>query len=220
MFIAIQLLIQSSINTVIVGFFPPGPAVELEAALGLTLPVSGAVAGGLFAGSVVLTSVYFVILARELTRPPEALASFSADLHTRRIGRATLAMLVVGAVVWAFVFVGSLFLLLPGIFLVVCFLFVVFAVGVEDRGPVVALKRSWALSRGHRLKLAVLVILAGGIGIAIGIVGTIFDLTGPVLVGELVTNILSSILFVVLYGILAAAYLQVRDGDTGNSTSR
>ncbi len=66
-FIAIQLLIQSSVNTMVVGLFPPGPAGEIEVALGLTLPVSGRVAGALFGVAVILSAVYFVVLARGFT---------------------------------------------------------------------------------------------------------------------------------------------------------
>ncbi len=124
-------------------------------------------------------------------------------------------MLVCGIIVWLAVFIGTLFLFLPGIFLATCFLFVIFTVGVEDRGPIDALKRSWELSRGHRLKLAVLVIFSGVIGLMIGVLSTIFDLADSVLVGELITITLSSILFVLLYGMMAAAYLQVQDENTG-----
>ena len=101
-------------------------------------------------------------------------------------------------------------LFIPGIFLAVSFLFFTFAVGVEDRGIVGGLKRSWGLSRGNRLKLAVIVILAGVIGLISGIVGTLFDITNAAIVGELIVNTINSILFVLLYGIIAAAYLQLQ----------
>jgi hypothetical protein len=210
-FLALQLLTQASINTAVVSVFSDGPAGEIEAALGLTLPVSGTVAGGLFLGAVVLSSAYFVVLSRALTRPTTELSSFPSDLYTRRMGRATLSMFVGGLVVWLVIMVGFVFLFLPGIFLAVCFLFFTFAVGVEDRGIIGALKQSWGLSRGNRLKLTALVIFAGVIGAISGIVGTVFDIAGSAIVGELIVNTINSILFVLLYGIIAAAYLQVRD---------
>jgi hypothetical protein len=210
--LAIQLLLQTSINTVVVGLFPPGPAGEIEAALGLTLPVSTSVAGVLFAGTVVLSSAYFVVLARALTRPTEALSTFPSELYTHRMGRATLSTLVGGFVVGISVVVGMTLFLLPGLFLSVCFLFFIFAVGVEDRGVIGALKRSWALSRGNRLKLGVIVVLAGIIGMIVGTAGTLLDLANSPVVGELISNTLGSVLFVVLYGVMASAYLQVRDG--------
>jgi hypothetical protein len=129
------------------------------------------------------------------------------------MGRATLSMFVGGIVVGLAIMIGSVFLFVPGIFLAVCFLFFTFAVGVEDRGIIGALKQSWGLSRGNRLKLAVLVILGGVIGFMSGIVGTIFDIAGSAIVGELIVNTINSILFVLLYGIIAAAYLQLQGDD-------
>jgi hypothetical protein len=63
--------------------------------------------------------------------------------------------------------------------------------------------------------LSLIVILAGAVGIVLSIVGTIFDLASSPLVAELITNTLGSILYVLLYGLIASAYLQLRDGDTG-----
>jgi len=212
-FLTLQLLTQASINTAVISFFPAGPAGEIEAALGMTLPVSGTAAAGLFVGAVILSSAYFVILSRALTRPTEELSSFPSDLYTRRMGRATLSLFVGGLIVGPAIMIGFVLLFLPGIFLAVGFLFFTFAVGVEDRGIVSGLKQSWGLSRGNRLKLAVLVILAGVIGFISGIVGTLFDITNAAIVGELIVNALNSILFVLLYGIIAAAYLQVQTQD-------
>jgi hypothetical protein len=210
-FLALQLLTQASINTAVIGFVPEGTTGEIEAALGLTLPVSGTVAGGLFVGTVILSSAYFVVLSRALTRPTVELSSFPSDLYTHRMGRATLSVFVGGLVVSLAIMIGFAFLLVPGIFLAISFLFFMFAVGVEDRGIVGALKRSWGLSRGNRLRLAVLVILAGVIGFVSGIVGTLFDVASSAVVGEVIVIGINSLFFVLLYGIIASAYLQIRD---------
>lgn len=215
--IAIQLLIQSSINTAVVSLFPAEPAGELEAMLGLTLPVSGTVASILFVGALILSAVYFVVVSRALTRPIAELSTFPSELYTRRVGRATLSMLVGGIIVGFSVVIGMVLFILPGIFLSICYLFFIFAVGVEDRGVLSALKRSWALSRGNRLKLALLVVLAGVIGVVIGTVGTLFDLANSPVVGELISNTLSSVLFVFLYGLMASAYLQIREDHIGGN---
>jgi hypothetical protein len=55
------------------------------------------------------------------------------------------------------IMVGFALLFLPGLFLSACLLFVAFAVGAEDRGVIGALKRSWQLSKGNRLRLGVIV---------------------------------------------------------------
>lgn len=212
--LAIQFLVQSSINTAVLEVFPPEATSELEGMLGLTLPVSGTVAGVLLAAAFVLSSAYFVVLSRALTRPRDELSTFPSSLFTRRIGRATLSSLGGGVLVGLSVSIGLALFVLPGLFLAVCFLFFVFAVGVEDRRAIGALGRSWALSRGDRLKLVVVVIVAGLVGAVVGAVGAVFELAGTPLVAELVSNTISSVLFVLLYGVMAAAYLQVRDDES------
>jgi hypothetical protein len=95
-----------------------------------------------------------------------------------------------------------------------------FAVGVEDRGIIGALKQSRGLSRENRLKLTALVIFAGVIGAISDIAGTVFDIAGSAIVGELIVNTINSILFVLLYGIITAAYLQIWDNGPGRGVVR
>lgn len=216
--IGIQFLSQTSINTAVVGLFSPGPAGEIEATLGMTLPVSSTIAAVIFLGTVVFSSVYFVVLARTLTRPTSELSTISTELYTRRIGRASLTMLVGGFVVTVAVMTGTAFFFVPGIFLATCFLFFMFTVAVEDQGLVGALRRSWALSRGHRLKLSLLVIVSGLIGFLIGIVGSLLDFVSSPIVEELIVNTGLSVWFIILYGVIAAAYLQL--SDEGQSSVR
>jgi hypothetical protein len=222
--LALQLLVQVSINTAVAGFVPPEAANQLEGTLGLTLPVSGTVGAVVFLAAFVLGTAYFVVLSRALTRPVAELSTFPAELYTRRIGRATLSMFVGGLVVAVAVTVGLSLVILPGVFLAACFLFFIFAVSVEDRGFIDALRRSWRLSKGNRLKLSAVVLLSGVVGAVTGAVGSLLDLAGAPIVADLVSNTISSVLFVFLYGIVAAAYLQVeydgRDGLGGSETTQ
>ncbi len=156
----------------------------------------------------ILTAAYFVVVSRALTRPFGELSTFPAALYTRRIGRATLSMVVGGAVVAVAVVLGLIFFVLPGLFFAACFLFFIFAVGVEDRGVVGGLKRSWGLSQGNRLRLVALVFFAGLVGSVVGAVPAIFQAAGEPVVGQLVAVVINSLLFVVIYGVMAAAYLQ------------
>ena len=213
--LGIQFLLQTSINTAVLGSIPPEASGEVAEMLGLALPVSGTVGTLLAVIAFALNFVFFVGLSRALTRPMAELSTVPATLFTRRLGRATLSMAVGGVVVGLLVFVGIVLLVLPGIFLAVCFLFFIFAVGVEDRGVDGALRRSWDLSRGNRLKLAVIVIFAGVIGGVVGTAGALFDLAGAPIVAELLTSTPSSLLFVVLYGSMAAAYLQLTADEDG-----
>lgn len=82
--LAIQFLRQAAVNTAVRGFLPSEVAAEADLLLVVSL---------------LLNTVYFVTLSRALTRPVRELSSFPSELYTRRIGRATLSMLVGGAVV-------------------------------------------------------------------------------------------------------------------------
>ncbi|QHS17675.1 hypothetical protein GWK26_11265 [haloarchaeon 3A1-DGR] len=217
MLLAVQFLVQTAINTVVIGLLPPEAAAALEGMLGLTLPVSAGVAGALLVVGIVAGAASLVVLSRALTRPIAELSTVPSRLFTRRPGRATLSMLVGGVLIAIAVTIGTAFLFVPGIFLSVCFMFFVFAVGVEDRGIVGGLKRSWGLSRGNRLKLAVFVVVAAVIGGLLGIVGSVLDLANAPVLAEVVTNTLGSVLFLLLYGAIAEAYLQVREDGPGGS---
>lgn len=204
-----ELVFLSSINTLVASFAPPEAANEI----GLMLPVSETAAIALVIGAYIFTALYFVIIARALTRPIAQLSSFPTELYTHRIGRATLAILIGGIIVFFAVLIGLMFLILPGLFLAACFLFFIFAVGVEDRGMIGGLKRSWRLSKGNRIKLVVLVILIGLGGAVIGIVPAVFQAANEPLLSDIATIITNSIMFISIYGILAAAYLQVHGSE-------
>lgn len=213
----LQALLVTSLNTLIAAQVPSA-ATEV---VGLTMPVSGPVAGAIFVGTTLANGVYFVVLARALARPLPELASFPAALYTRRIGRASLTMLVSGFISFLAIMIGFALLFLPGLFLSACLLFVIFAVGVEDRGVIGALKRSWQLSKGNRLRLGVIVVLSGVVGAIVGVVPSLFQLAGATAMGDVVTIALNSVLFMFIYGIVAAAYRQVAGtaGDHGGSNT-
>ena len=86
----------------------------------------------------------------------------------------------------------------------------VFAVAVEDDGPVAALRRSWELASGNRWRLLALVVLLGVVGGVSGAVGSVFSLADP-LVGQVVSIGITSVFLVLMYGILADAFLQLRE---------
>ncbi|WP_254767322.1 hypothetical protein [Salinilacihabitans rarus] len=210
-----QLLTVASTNTLIEDALPAEAAPQV----GLTLPLSGTAAAVLLGATYAFTGVYGVLVARGFARPLSALSTFPSELYTRHVGRATLRTLVGGVVVGVAVAVGTLVLVVPGLFLAVSFLFFIFAVGVEDRGVVGGLRRSWALARGNRLRLGLVVLFLAGTGMVAGIVPPLFAAAGAPSLGDLASVLLNSVLFVFVYGIMAAAYLQLRDGDASPSAS-
>jgi hypothetical protein len=209
--LAQQLLLVTSINTLLAAELPPA-ATDV---IGLTIPIPGTVAGAILLGTFLFSGVYFVVLSRAFARPMSQLSSFPKELYTRRIGRATFSTLVGGIVVFVAVMIGFAFLFLPGLFLAACFLFFIFAVGVEDRGVLGALKRSWGLSKGNRLRLVAIVLISAIVGTLVGLVPTVLQLAGAAALGDLVTILTNSVLFTFVYGITASAYLQLAGGEGG-----
>lgn len=212
-----QFLLLTSLNTVLGAQLPPA-ATD---ALGLSLPVPRAVASVVLVGAFLFSTVYFVVLSRALTRPKAHLTSFPSDLYTRRIGWASITMLVAGVVSAVATIIGFFLLILPGLFLAPHFVFLIFAVGVEDRGVVGSLKRSWGLAKGNRLRLFVIVFLVAVSGIIIGFVPAVFQFAGAPALGDIASVLLNGILYTVVYGIIAAAYVQVADdpGDRGPAST-
>lgn len=85
---------------------------------------------------------------------------------------------------WLAIFSGLFLLIVPGLYLVGRLLFVLPVMACETRNPIEALKRSWALTEGNGFRLLAFVlflllgilmigVLLGGVGAAIGVVGTV-----------------------------------------------
>ena len=207
-----QLLFVGSVNRITAAFLP----AEAQAAggLGLVLPVPVAVAGGLVAVGFILGTALYLAATRALTRRRSELGSLPSELFTRRIGRATLSALGANLVVSTAVMVGFVFLVVPGLFAALSFLFVVFAVGVEDERAIGAMRRSWELASGDRwplLGLLIIVAVVTGVGSALG---SALSLVDPV-AAQVASLALSSVFAVVGYGILADAYLQLSEENPG-----
>lgn len=200
-----EVVFITAINSLIAGFVPQ----EVTDQLGLTLQLPPAIAGTLTLIGVVFTAVYFVTIARALTRPYSELSSFPASLYTRRIVPATIATLIGGFITFVLIMIGLFLLIIPGLFLAASFMFFIFAVGVEDRGIMSGLKRSWGLAKGNRLKLILFVLLIAITSGLISVVPTVFEAGGFHVISDLATALLNSIVYVIMYGVLAALYLQL-----------
>lgn len=181
--------------------------------LAVDLPV--AVSGGLTALLVLVGSVLGVVTIRALYSDINDVPT--AD-HTRRLARTVGVLLVVSIVTFVAVLIGSIFFLVPGIFLGVSLIFATVAVAIEDGGVVESLERSWELTSGNRIELFVLGVIMGVVG---GLIGFVFGIVGvfaPV-VGDLATTIMSGILSLFGAAVLIGAYRQLAGEREPVSTS-
>ncbi|MFC7020845.1 MULTISPECIES: hypothetical protein [Haloarcula] len=206
------LLFTSSVNTIVADQLPPG--VQQQGQIGLTLPLPSAVAGALAFAAIVFGMVIYIAAARAFTREGPDSGTVTGSLFTRRIGRALLSAVGANIVISIATFIGFLLLVIPGIFLMVSFAFALFVIAVEDARLVASLRRSWGIARGNRWRLAALLLVVGVVTGLISSLGSLASFVSPTL-GQLVSLVVTTPLVIVSFAIIAEAYLQLRDEESG-----
>lgn len=135
---------------------------------------------------------------------------------------------LVGTIVFGvLVALGFVFLIVPGIFLLVALAFWTVYVAVEDENFVEAMQDSWGLTRGHRLRLFLLGVAVAVIALVVSAVFGVAGIVGGV-IGVIIVQIGSALTTVFTLATLAAAYEQLValpseettvTTDTGTTTS-
>lgn len=219
-----MLVYQLSFNTllepVLTRLTPPGADPTAATAGLVTLPVPGAVAGALVAVALLAAAVVGVVavrtfVARERDRIPRRFL-------TDRMPFVVANLLVGGVAFGVVVLVGTVLLVVPGVVAYVGLLFMTQFVAVEKVNFVTAMRRSWRLTKGSRIRLfvLVLVLLAGifavtfvanfGLGLAVGASGV-----GGAGFGVALVNVVTSLY---LLAVLSDAFVQLRDEERPGST--
>ena len=216
--ICYQVVFVGAFNTIIVNRLPASVQPSDIGTIGFTLPLSTEVAAVLGLGAMLFGVGVFLATARLLSRDVASLSSLPRGLFTRRIGPAFLSAVVVSVVLAVVIPLGFALLFIPGLFLTVSLQFALFAVAVEDTGPIDALRRSWELASGNRWRLLALVVLFGILGGIGGAVGSLFAFVSPS-AGQLASLVINSVLIIVMYGILADSFVQLRRGAAPSTSS-
>lgn len=207
-----QIAITGAINTVFMNFLPP-ESVESAAPVGFSFPVSTAVAVAILVVGMLFGTAVYLAAARLLARDLSELGSIPMELLTHRFGWAFLATIAVSIILSIVIPIGLVFLIIPGIFLAISFQFSIYAVAVEDRGPIDALRRSWELATGNRWRLFGLGLIVFVVSALAGGVASVASFISPA-AGQAVSLVINSVFTIVAYGILADAFVQLR-GATG-----
>jgi hypothetical protein len=146
--------------------------------------------------------------------------ALSGELVRRNIVVATLNGIVGGIVVQVVIAIGLVFLIVPGVFFAIAFLFLRQEIAIEDTGFVDAMADSWQLTSGDRLELFALVL---GVVVLVTVVSTamplVFEIASPLL-GAVVSILLGGVTAVFGTAVVTRAYAQlhadravVRNGD-------
>jgi hypothetical protein len=139
-----------------------------------------------------------------------------AEYYTRNIGFVLVNAVVGSIALGIVVLVGFALLVVPGIVAYVAFLFVLVYITAEDRNVVSAFRDSWRLTRGHWLRLFLL-LLAVLVGLVIlpGVLSTLTQVVVSAVLGVELGTLLSGVIVLpfslVVLGILAEAFTQLRD---------
>ena len=124
----------------------------------LALPVPPWAAAALLVAVAVLAEYASIVAVRVFGS--DATESVPGDLLRRNAVLATLNGFVGGIVVWGMVLAGSLLLLVPGIFFAVALYFLRQEIALRDKNFVQAMADSWRLTKGDRLAVLGVLLVA------------------------------------------------------------
>jgi hypothetical protein len=213
---ATMLVYQLSFNTLLqpllAGLTPPG--VESATAGLVTLPIPGVVAGGLVALTLLAAAIISVVAIRTFVAGERA--RVPRRFLTERMPFAV-ANVVVGGIAFALVVgLGTLLLVVPGVVAYVGLLFMVQFVAVENVNFLTAMRRSWRLTKGNRIRLFVLLaVLIVAIFVATFVasfgLGVVLPAGSGGIAGVVVAMV-NVVATLYLLAVLSDAFVQLRDG--------
>jgi hypothetical protein len=211
-FLALLLSFQALFNTILATTYTRLGYGEIAAALPLTLDIPLLVAGAGIAVGFVL-SLYLTIVSFR-TFVAGSRERFPDGAFTRNVPLALVNVFVGGIVYGLLVFLGSLLLLIPGIFACVAFIFMMSYVIVDDRNFVAALKKSYRLTECDRLALfGLLFIVIAAAGLVGGVVGLVGALALPQAAAQLPTVLIQPLVSLYSTAVIAVAFEQLRETD-------
>lgn len=169
--LALGAVNQLTYNSAIRGFLPE--ASRQPGLLGPSLPMSAGVAAVLlfflYLASFVVTAVALrTFVSEETQRIPR-------EYVTRNLGWFLVNYFVGYVVFLIVVWIGTILLIVPGIFLLVSLYFWIVFVAVEDQNFVEAFRNAWDLASGNRLSLFGLGVVVSAVGMVL--YGVLFFVT-------------------------------------------
>ncbi|EMA34319.1 glycerophosphoryl diester phosphodiesterase membrane domain-containing protein [Haloarcula japonica] len=211
-YFALMASFQALFNSAIATTYTRMGYSEIAAAMPLTFDIPLTVAGvGIAITSVV--SLYLTVVSFR-TFVAGTRTSFPAGAFTRNVPLALVNVFVGGIVYSLLVFIGSILLIIPGIFAYVAFIFMMPYIITEDRNFIAALKESYRLTEGDRLALFGLLLIVGA---AAAVVGGILGFVGSLALSWPTSQLASVVVqpLASLYGtaIIAVAFEQLRTAD-------
>lgn len=184
------------------------PTTSTQPALGVSPAVNGVLL------LVAMLAMLYVTVVAVRTFVARERDSIPGAFWTDGVPFAMANLFVGGIVLNVAVTVGSLFFLVPGIFLYVSLLFMVTYVAAENENFVAALKKSWSLTDGERWSVFGLVLALTVIGFVVGIVFGIVGVVAMFALGSAAFMVVLTVMIAPLslfsLAVVAAAFNQLR----------
>jgi hypothetical protein len=174
----------------------------------LALDVGLPVAAALFLVQILLAQVVGVVGIR--TFVSDARSSFPSGL-TSHLTWVVLNALVAGFVVNVLIGLGTILLVIPGIYLAVALYFVQFEVIIEEKNAIEALRTGWELTKGERLGVFLLLLVIFALGLASAVPSVALGFVGaPTPVVVAVSVLVGAVAGLLSVAIGARAYVQLK----------
>jgi hypothetical protein len=125
--------------------------------------------------SLVYTAVVYSVFMRLFADDLEGRERPIGEVVRAGLGHAP-ALLALNLVLAVILTIGFMFCLVPGILLSIALIFAIPAVVLEPTGPFNALGISWDRTKGHRLNVFLVMLVAGAILFGVGMIGAIGQL--------------------------------------------
>jgi hypothetical protein len=220
---------QDAVYSLVVATVPSVGWPDLTPEIDILYQVGPGVAVALVVIVDLLWTVVHLAGSRLLARETSVLSTVPLTLFRRRFGRALMsgfgftALASVGIICFVGIVIGVPLLfnrlglavllgfigVIPAMFVAVSLLFAYFAIAVDDDTVLAAVRRTWALTRGVRWGLFMLLIVASGFQMAGLFVGPMVSVAlGPA--GGAVQHVVLAAGWVAYYGLVADAYRQLR----------
>jgi hypothetical protein len=162
-YVVLMLVTVVGSNSMSAEIPPPPGSGGMGTDPALALPIGLAGGAVLFVLGMVLNLVLAIVTFRTFDHDASELGSIPSGV-TDGLLKTAVFLIVAGIVQTIAIWIGTLALFIPGIFIAVSLIFTQVYVAVEGEGPFEALSSSWSLAKGNRFPLF-------GLGLVVTVIG-------------------------------------------------
>ena len=193
-----------------------GPGAGGMGTPALSLPIGIAGGAALLTLGIILNIALTIVAFRTLAHSSTELGSIPDGVADGLL-KPGVFLVIAGIVQGIAIGLGFIALIIPGIFIMISLIFTQIYIAVEDEGPFEALSSSWSLAKGNRFPLFGLGVILFVISLLASIPAAIITILSPI-VGSVLNYVVTGFLSIFSWGVLVAAYQQLKGASTTTTT--